>query len=241
MHVQIADVPVPHVELNERISERMHEQIVDVPVPQKIRENVEPGSRDSAACGSATTGSSASNCGKDGGFPVDQACLFPRTQYIDKIVDMPVAMHRMVLRIQTGNKPSINHVTKHALFPQIRYIDKVIVDTGGVLQRQVPQILIPLKTVEVPPALFVGRVVEAPVIMQMRRLSLRQCRSFWKSPSFPSLRSKLLRWFSTFHKNAFQSALSGWMMSPRFRDGGRETEEEGKEEGRRRCPHRGLP
>ena len=41
MHVQIADVPI------ERISERMHEQIVDVPVPQKIKENVEPGSRDS--------------------------------------------------------------------------------------------------------------------------------------------------------------------------------------------------
>ena len=49
--------------------------------------------------------------------------------------------------------------------------------------------------------------------MQMRRLSLRQCRSFWNSPSFPSLRSKLLRWFSSFHKNAFQSALSRWMMS----------------------------
>ena len=68
MHVQIADVPVPHAALNERISEHMHEQIVDVPVPQKIKENVEPGSRDSAACGGATTGSSASNCGKDGSF-----------------------------------------------------------------------------------------------------------------------------------------------------------------------------
>ena len=79
MHVQIANVPVPLAALNERISERMHDQIVDVPVPQKITENVEPGSRDSAACGAATTGSSASNCGKDG-FPVDQtgdqACLF---------------------------------------------------------------------------------------------------------------------------------------------------------------------
>ena len=52
--------------------ERMHEQIVDVPVPQKINEGVEPGSRDSAACGDATTFSSASNCGKDGGFHVDQ-------------------------------------------------------------------------------------------------------------------------------------------------------------------------
>ena len=66
--------------LNGRISERMHEQIVDVPVPQKIKENVEPGSRDSAVCGGATTGSSASNCGKDGDFPsikqVTNACLF---------------------------------------------------------------------------------------------------------------------------------------------------------------------
>ena len=75
----------------------------------------------------------------------------------------------------------------------------------AVIQRMVPRIQTSWKTVEVPPALFVGRVVEARVIMQMRLLSLRQCRSFWKSPSFPSLRSKLLKWFSSFHRNAFQS------------------------------------
>ena len=69
LHVQITDVPA-HVALNERISERMHEQIVDVPVPRKIKENVEPESRGSAACG-ATTCSTVWSCGKDG-FPVDQ-------------------------------------------------------------------------------------------------------------------------------------------------------------------------
>ena len=103
-HVQIADVPVPHAALNERISERMHEQIVDVPVPQKIKENVKPGSRDSAACGGATTGSSASNCGKDG-FPVDQtggqACLFSTD-----------SVHRQDCRYACGdaaNGPSYSH------------------------------------------------------------------------------------------------------------------------------------
>ena len=90
MHVQIADVPVAHVALNERISERMHEQ-------------------NSAACGGATTGSSASNCGKDGVFPsikqVTQHALFPQVQNIDKVVvDMPAVMQRMVPRIQTSWK-----------------------------------------------------------------------------------------------------------------------------------------
>ena len=33
MHKQIVDVPVPHVTLQERISEGMHKQIVDVPMP----------------------------------------------------------------------------------------------------------------------------------------------------------------------------------------------------------------
>ena len=176
MHV--ADVPVPHVALNERISERVHEQVFDVPVPQKIKENVDRGVEIQPPVAvqrqvpQLQTGVSPSI------KQVTKHAYFPRTQYIDKIVDMLVVMQRMVLRIQTGNKQSINEVTKYALFPQIQYIDKVIVDMRGTLQRQVPQILTPLKTVEVPPALFVGRAVEAPVIMQMRRLSLRQCRSF---------------------------------------------------------------
>ena len=105
LYVQIADVPVPHAALNERISERMHEQIVDVPVPQKIKENVEPGSRESAACGGATTCSSASNCGKTIFPSIKQGtkhAYFP--QYIDKIVDMLVVMQRMVPRIQTSWK-----------------------------------------------------------------------------------------------------------------------------------------
>ena len=76
VHEQIVDVPVSHVALKERSSERMHAQIVDVPVPQKMKESVEPVSRDSAACGDATTGPSDSNCAKDGGFPVNQ----PRDQ-----------------------------------------------------------------------------------------------------------------------------------------------------------------
>ena len=72
MHEQIVDVPVPQVALNERISERMHAQIVDVPVPRKMKEGVEPESRDFGACDDATTGPSDSNCDKDGCFPVDQ-------------------------------------------------------------------------------------------------------------------------------------------------------------------------
>ena len=72
MHEQIVDVPVPQVAIHERILERMHAQIVDVPVPQKMKEGVEPESRDVAACGDATTGPSDSNCDKDGCFPVDQ-------------------------------------------------------------------------------------------------------------------------------------------------------------------------
>ena len=52
--------------------------------------------------------------------------IFHGTQYIDKIVDMPVVVQRMVLRIPTS-----------------------------------------WKTVEVPPAQFVGTVVVVPVIMQI--------------------------------------------------------------------------
>ena len=197
-------MPVLQVALQERTLERVHEQILDVPVPRKIKESVEPGSRDSAVCGDATTGSSASNCGKNWGFPVDQpgdqACLFSAD-----------SVHRQ----------------------DCRY--------ACVMQRMVPRIQTSWKTVEVPPAWFGGRVMEAPVIMQMRRWSLRQCRRFWKSQSFLSFTSKLLRRHSSFHTNAFQSALSRWMMSTRFRDDGREAEEEEREEGCLSMPHRGLP
>ena len=147
-------------------------------------------------------------------FLVTKHALFPQIQYIDKvIVDMRVARQRQVPRAQTANKPSINQVTKLTVFPQIQYIDKVFVDMRVVMQRQVPHIQTSWKTVGVPPAWFVGKVVEAPVIIQMRRLSLRQCRRFWKSQSFFSFRSNLLRRHSSFHTNAFQSSLSRWMMS----------------------------
>ena len=59
-------------------------------------------------------------------------------------------------------RPSINQVTKRAEFPQTLYIDKVVVDTHVVMQRKVAQIRTVLKTVEIPPAKLVGRVVEAP-------------------------------------------------------------------------------
>ena len=56
------------------------------------------------------------------------------------------------------------------------HIDKVVVEMPVVMQRKVPQIRTELKTVEIPPAKFVGRVVEALVIMQMRRCRLSHSR-----------------------------------------------------------------
>ena len=92
---------------------------------------------------------------------VNKHAEFPQTQYIDKFVDMPVVMQRLVFRIQTGLKiveappaqfvgrvvdvpaitqarkcPSINQVTKHAEFPQSLFVDTVV-DLPVVMQRQV--------------------------------------------------------------------------------------------------------
>ena len=103
---------------------------------------------------------------------------FPQNFYIDKSVDIRVVMQRQVPRIQTANKPSINQGTKHAVLSQIQYIDKVIVDMRVVMQRQVPYIQTSWKIVEVPPAKFVGTVVDVPVIMQIdqvtKRVQIRQ-------------------------------------------------------------------
>ena len=69
-------------------------------------------------------------------------------------------------------------------------------------------------------AWFVGRVVEALVFMADAPVVL--CASA-EEPIVPQFSGrKLLRRHSSFHKNAFLSSLSRWMMSTRFRDGGRE-------------------
>ena len=104
---------------------------------------------------------------------------FSQTQHIDKVVDVLVVMQRKVPRIQTGLKTvevPINQVAEHAESPQTLYIDKVVVEMLVVMRRKVIQIQSVLKTVESPPAQFVGRVVEAPVIMQMRQCRLSRRR-----------------------------------------------------------------
>ena len=57
-------------------------------------------------------------------------------------------------------------MTKHAEIPQTLYIDKVV-DMLVVMQRQVPRIQTLSKTVEVPPAHFVGTVVGVLVITRV--------------------------------------------------------------------------
>ena len=89
--------------------------------------------------------------------------IFPTLQTSLKTVEVP-----------------INQVTKHAEFPQTLYIDKVV-DLPVVLQRQVPLIQTSLKTVAVSPTQFVGRVVKAPVIMQMRQCLMTRSRSASRS------------------------------------------------------------
>ena len=107
-HVQIADVPVPLAALNKRMSERNTNRSLTCQCLKKSQENVEPGSRDSAACGGATTGSSAFKLWQRRFSPsikqVTKRAYFPRTQYIDKIVDLPVVMQRMVPRLPTSWK-----------------------------------------------------------------------------------------------------------------------------------------
>ena len=75
-----------------------------------------------------------------------------------------------------ARSPSINQVTKHAEFPQTLYIGNVVVEMPVVRQRKVPQIRTASNTVEIPPLMFVGRVMEAPVIMQMRQCRLSRSR-----------------------------------------------------------------
>ena len=75
-----------------------------------------------------------------------------------------------------ARSPSINQVTKHAEFPQTLYIGNVVVEMPVVRQRKVPQIRTASNTVEIPPLKFVGRVMEAPVIMQMRQCRLSRSR-----------------------------------------------------------------
>ena len=58
------------------------------------------------------------------------------------------------------NRPFINQVTKHVVTPP-----------PVVMQRQVPQVQTALKTVEAPPAQFVGRVVDVSVTMQARQVT----------------------------------------------------------------------
>ena len=72
---------------------------------------------------------------------------------------------------------SISQVTKHAELPQSLFIDTVVLPV--VMQRQVPQIHGELMTVKAPTAQFIDRVVEAPLMKQLRqcRLSRRTTRS----------------------------------------------------------------
>ena len=86
---------------------------------------------------------------------------------------MRVVRQRQVPRTQTANKPSINQVTKLTVFPQIQYIDKVLVDMRVVMQRQVPHIQTSWKIVKVPPAKFVGTVLDVPVIMHINQVTKR--------------------------------------------------------------------
>ena len=70
------------------------------------------------------------------------------------------SVHRSLMCHHSA-QPSINQVTKCAEFPQTQYIDK-FVEMLVVMQRKVPQIQTVLKTVEIPPAKIVDRVVDAP-------------------------------------------------------------------------------
>ena len=70
----------------------------------------------------------------------------------------------------------LNQVTKRAEIPKTLHVDKVVV-----MAQQVPQFQIALKTLEIPPAKFVGRVVEALVTMQMRQCRLSRQRTRSKS------------------------------------------------------------
>ena len=73
---------------------------------------------------------------------------------------------RQVPQVQTVPNPSINQVTKHADIPQKQYID-IAAAVPIVIQRQVPRIQTVSKTVKVPPAQFVGTVVNVHVIKQL--------------------------------------------------------------------------
>ena len=68
-----------------------------------------------------------------------------------KNVSQSVFQRGLVNRSTTTSFPSINQVTKLAA-----------IHRPVVMQRQVPQIRTVLKTVEIPPANFVDRVVDAP-------------------------------------------------------------------------------
>ena len=118
--------------------------------------------------------------------PGDQArAEIPQTQNVDEVVDVRVVMQRQVPQVQTVPNtvevppvPFVGRVvdvpvivvTKHVEIPQTYYIDHVV-DVSVVVLQQVPQVQTVAKTVEAPLRQFVGRVVDGPVIMQVR-----QCR-----------------------------------------------------------------
>ena len=62
-----------------------------------------------------------------------------------------------------------NDVTKHVETPQTQFFDQGV-GVPIVIQRQVPRIQTVLKTVTVPTAQSVGRVVDMPVIIQIMPL-----------------------------------------------------------------------
>ena len=70
-------------------------------------------------------------------------------------------------------------------------------DMRVVMQRKVPRSQTVLKTLEIPPAQLVGRVVKMHVIMQMRqwrRRSASRCALGWEELEFPRAIREDLRW-----------------------------------------------
>ena len=138
---QVVDVPEPQITPKKYISERI------LPVPRLQEEIAEVIQRS-----------------VEGITP--QEHILERTQ----IDDIPVPqmldefqeyiserMHEQVV-----DEP-VCRTVGHAEFPQTLHINKVVVDLLVVMQRQVPRIQTSLMTLEVPPAQFVGRVMEAPM------------------------------------------------------------------------------
>ena len=98
-----------------------------------------------------------------------------QTQYIDKVATVPIVIQRRVPR------PSLNQATKPVKIPQLQHIDEVAA-MPVVTQRQVPRIQTVLETVKVPPAQFVGTVVNVPVIIQIMTLVAPQVPQFQTLP-----------------------------------------------------------